>query len=68
MRQPDFGDHAAEIRVRIVERFHQVHHAPVVQAEAGEILEGLNRREAIHQAVILLANPEHERIFFAGCA
>ena len=66
MRQADFGDHAAKVRVGVVKGTNPIHDAPVIQSKAGEVFKGFNRGEATDQAVVPFANPEHERIFFAG--
>ena len=66
MGQADLGDDAAEVWVGVVEGARDVDDAAIVEAEAGEVLEGLDGGEPLDEAVVLPAHPEHEGVLFAG--
>jgi hypothetical protein len=57
-READVGDHAAEVRVGVVEGADEVHDLAVVEAEAGEVLDGLDAGETLGELVVLAANKE----------
>jgi len=66
VRQADLCNHATEIGIGVVERLDDIDHAPVVEAESGEVFECLDRREPVDQAVVAPADPEHQRVLLAG--
>src|ERR1700733_12718718 len=65
-RKTDVGDHTAKVRVRIFEGPDQLDDLTVVQSEAAEVLNGLDGREPPREPVVLLAQPEHERVLLAS--
>ena len=62
----DFGDHAAEVWVRIAEGADEVYDFAIVEAEAGEVLKGFDAGEALGELVVLAPCEEEEGVFFAG--
>ncbi len=57
--QTDFGDHAAEIGVRIVELADKLHHLAIIKPKAGVVLNGVDGGQPLGKPVVLLPRPKH---------
>src|SRR5450432_3570751 len=64
--ETDLGNHAAEVWVRVFEALDDVADLAVIEAETGEVFVRFNIRDAVHEAIVPGANPEHQAVFFAG--
>ena len=67
MRQPDFRDHPAKVRIRIDKLLAQdVHDCLVVQAKSGVMGQHVYVRQSRHQAVVRRAYAIHKTALVAG--
>src|ERR1035438_1839912 len=65
MRETGLGNHAAKIRVGIVELFDDVYDLAIIKTESGEIFISFHSGEPLDEPVVSLPNPEHQAVFFA---
>ena len=64
--QSDLSNEAAEVGIRVLHGLDEIDDLLVVESESGEVLVGLDGGEVLSELVVLLADPEHERVFSAG--
>src|ERR1022692_696245 len=66
VREASLRNHAAKIRVGIVELFDDVYDLAIIETESGEILISFHSGEALDEPVVALPDPEHQTAFVAG--